>query len=356
MRYLPWLAAGLCLLLTVGCGDDTAVGPGNGAGPDGRLYVLNQGDNTMYIYDSKTLNRVDSIDTRVHRPHYIEFAPDGQYYYIVTLGTPGSLAKFQAATNAFVDSVTMPGAVQPSAIAITADSRYGYVCNFSSANELTRILKYDLNTLQLVDSMQAGATTHDVKITSDGRIVVATNRNTDNITLVYTDADTVAFVNIDPDSAYAPGRHKYGPFGVAIDHRDSLAFIACADAQQIRVLDIAQRRIVDSIDVPVSSSGFIYGPTLMAVSPDNDVVFVTTREGNSVVAVRVSTRQAVADIPLSTRAPFGITISSDGSRVYAAAVGDPFAHGRVFVIDGSSLRKVDSLDVGTESFGLTWHR
>ena len=89
--------------------------------------------------------------------------------------------------------MTAPPHVQPTAIAITTDSRYGYVCNFSSAIDPTVINKYDLTTLTRVDSMQAGITTHDVKITSDGSTVIACNRFSDNVTLVHTDGDTVRY-------------------------------------------------------------------------------------------------------------------------------------------------------------------
>jgi DNA-binding beta-propeller fold protein YncE len=127
------------------------------------------------------------------------------------------------------------------------------------------------------------------------------------------------------------------------------------DALQVRWLDIDARTIVDSIDIPVDTVGtIIAGPTLMAVSPDNDVVFVTTRQGNSVVVFRVSTKTILANIPLATPNPFGITMSDDGSRVYVACINTTFANGRVYVIDGNTYVKTDSLDVGRNSFGLIW--
>lgn len=337
-----------------GCNSGTTASGGS-SGPAGKLYVLNQGDNTLYVYDTKTNARIDSVATVVNKPHYIEFSPDGDNFYIVTLENTGSIAKFDATDNSFIQSIVASPAVQPSAIAITADSRYGYVCNFSTASAgPTLIHKYDLINMTKADSMQAGVTTHDLKITSDGSVVVACNRFSDNVTLVYPDGDTVAFVDIDNDSTYAQGRAKYGPFGVAIDHRDSLAFIACMDGRQIRVLDIAARRIVDSIDIPVAALLPISGPTLMAVAPDNDVVFVTTRSGNSVVAVRFSTHQVLADIPVSNKFPFGINMSDDGSRVYVATIGLPTENGMVYIIDGTTYKKIDSITVGSENFGLTW--
>jgi DNA-binding beta-propeller fold protein YncE len=93
----------------------------------------------------------------------------------------------------------------------------------------------------------------------------------------------------------------------------------------------------------------------LALAPDNDVVFVTTQFGNSIVVFRASTKEILADIPVATTGPFGITMSDDGSRVYAACRGVGLnEQGRVYVIDGESYVKLDSLDVGTASFGLIW--
>ena len=158
----PWFvfvlvsAIGLAL---AGCSSDNTTTPVT-TGPEGRLYVLNQSDSTLYVYDTKDLTRVDSVHTRVPNPHYIEFSPDGLNYYITTLEATGHLAKFSTA-GGFVDSVTTQPAVQPSAIAITADNLYGYVCNFSSPSARTEIHKYDLTTMTWLKQLQAGAITQN---------------------------------------------------------------------------------------------------------------------------------------------------------------------------------------------------
>jgi DNA-binding beta-propeller fold protein YncE len=350
---------GLTVLLALfGCDDKNVNTEPADPGPEGRLYVLNQNDATLYVYDTQTMLRIDSIDTRVSLPHYIDFSPDGQYFYITTLEPTGHIAKFSADSNTFIDSVSVPPAVVPSAIAITTNGQFGYVCNFTLSSDFSRIHKYDLNSLQLVDSVQGGARSHDLKITSDGSVVIACNQWSDNLTLIYPDGDTIFPVSIDPDSMDVKERHKYGPIGAVIDHKDSLAFIACLDAHQVRVLDIAARAIVDSIDIPVdmTTGSFAIGPTLLAISPNDDVVFVTTQGGNSIVVFRYSTKEILADIPLSTPSPFGITISNDGSRVYAACTNRPNENGMVYVIDGNSYAKIDSVKVGRWSFGLTWRR
>jgi len=347
-----WIVIGaMVALLAASCGSEKGT-ESKDKGPEGRLYVLNQGDGTMYVYDTKTLEKIDEIETVVSQPHYIEFSPDKQNFYIVTLElTGGHIAKFNANTLEFVDSVSVP--VIPSAIAITSDSKYGYVCDFAqSAGTATRVRKYDLTTLQEVNSMQAGEITHDVKITHDGSVVIATNRASDNLTMIYTDEDTVTFVPMTDDDPSTSA--DFGPMGVVIDHKDSLAFVACLNSQEIRVLDIAARKIVDSISIPIQATGQPAGPTLLAVSPDNDVVFVTTQFANSVVAVRISTHEILADIPLSATGPFGISMSDDGTRVYAACIAPGDAKAHFFVIDGTTYEKIDSVEVGNRNYGLIW--
>ncbi len=291
-------------------------------------------------------------------PHYIEFSPDGENFYITTLEAIGHLAKYNAVTNTFIDSITIP--FQPTAIAITEDSRYGYICDFSSnsTSSLTKIYKYDLTTLTLIDSMQAGTVTHDIKITSDGSVVIATNKNSNKLTLVYPNAltptaDTTVSVSVDPDVDYPDDFIKYGPFGVIIDNNDSLAYVACVDINQVRVFDIKNRVVIDSVEIP-NTGGFISGPTLLAISPDNSHLFLTTRLSNKIYVIQTNPLQIVKSIAHETPASFGIDISDDGTHVYAACINTPVTKGRVYIIDGNSFEKVDSIDVGAESFGLKW--
>lgn len=350
------IAAILVSLTIFGCSGGNSVNP-NGEGPAGRLYVLNQGDKTIYIFDTRTMTILDTVDTHIDLPHYIEFSADGQYYYVTTLETSGHFAKFNAATNEFIKSVAVPPAVMPSAIAITNDGQFGYISNFSTTTERSYIHKYDLSTLTWIKQLQAGATTHDLKITSDGSTIVACNRFSDDLTIINTIDDDVSVVGITDDENYPHEQMRYGPMGVIIDHRDSLALIACMDRNQIRYLDIARGEIVDSVEIPVTGQSSTAGPMLLAVSPDDEFAFVTTQMGNSLVVFRISTGEIMANIPLATALPFGISISDDGSRVYVACVGGAFPqdHGRVYVVDGNNFAKVDSVDVGNQSYGLIWH-
>lgn len=351
--FVPVVAA--LTLMFWGCSDKSPIRTG-ADGPDGRLYVLNQGENTLWIYDTKTLARLDTITLDIELPHYIEFSPDGQHYYITTLETSGHAARFDAKADTLLASVAVPPAVMPSAIAIDGSGQYGYVSNFSTTTQRSFIHKYNLATMTWVKQLQAGATTHDLKATSDGSLIVACNRFSNDVTLIATETDDVDFVGIDPAESYPLGMMRYGPMGVAIDHRDSLAYIACMDMPQVRYLDLAARAIVDSTTIPVSGHAGMAGPMLLAVSPDGSRVFVTTQMGNSLVVFDPVAKTVLADLHFETDSPFGVVVSEDGSRVYVTCVGDafPFSRGRVYIIDGVTLAKLDSLEVGNQCYGIAW--
>ncbi len=324
--------------------------------PAGKLYVLNQTDSTIYIYDTKTFTRIDSFPAQVGFPHYIRFSGDGLNYYILTLESDGRVAKYDATTNNFLGSAQSNTTLFPAAIAFNATDEFGYLCDFTSGINLSKMYKFNLTSLTLVDSLPSGAMSHDLKNTSDGRWIIACNRNTEDVTMVDTQTDDIFRVQIDPDSAYAPtGSPKYGPFGVEIGPNDSIAYIASIKADQIRALDIAQKKIVDSFSIPHIHSDFgPHGPTLMAVSPDNKVIYTTTQWSDRVVAISLETHQVLGTLFFETPRPFGITISDDGSRVYAACVNVQNQLGRVYSIDTKTFTKVDSVDVGRNSMGLIY--
>lgn len=348
----------VCLAVVFNACDETTVQPPESLGPPGRLYVANQTDSTIYVYDTETLARVDSFPAEINQPHFIKFSPDLTKFYVVSRDFNGRLARYNAASNSLEDVAALPG-LFPTSIAITPDGLFGYVCDFSAVGVETRVYKVNLQTLAIIDSISAGASTHDVDITSDGAIVVATNMS-DIITMIYTDADTMYPVSIDPDSTYAITRQKYMPYGLTIDHKDSLAYIACLDHHevlaQVRVLDLALRQIVDSIYLPIDHIvhyGDPSGPTLVELSPDDAFLYVTTQWDNTIQIIRLATR-TIVEIPVEVGRTFGVTATDDGSRVYVTAAGATNATGRVYILDGETHDLIDSLDVGRNPFGIRW--
>lgn len=353
-RKILCALVGLTFLATA-CGDDSS-----SSGTRGTIYVLNQTDGTIFKLNAGTLARTDSLLSGVVQPHFITFDPAGDFYYVVSRAQNGEIAKYSTTRDSLFGVFSANG-VFPTAIAISPDGLFGYVCDFSARGDLTNmIFKFDLTTLALVDSIPTGAMTHDIVTSNDGTFMVAANMS-DNVTFLDIASDTAYRVNIDPDSVYLVGDVKYGPYGVVVDSLDSLAYVACLRGPellvpgQVRVIDIAAKTVIDSIMIPLASLRTPFGPTLMLLSPDNTTLWVTNQWANSVSVINTTSRKVIADIIFEAGLAFGITQSGDGSRVYVACANVPGGAGRIYAIDGVTFEKTDSVDVGLNSFGIVWN-
>lgn len=358
------LTAAFMLLGLIGCGsDDKPTDPTPRViGPEGSIYVLNQTDGTIYVYDSESGARTDSMSAAVPAPHHIEFSPDHTYFYVVSRSSPGWVAKFNHETGALIDTVELPGAVFPTAIAVSLNGGVGYVADFTAKTTSGHVVKLNLNAMSVIsNTIQSGSGTHDVKISNDGARIFACNRFTDDLTIVTTVNDDVYIRPLNDADPSTPGSQKYGPYGLAVDSKDSLLYIACLDslADQVRVYDIAADSIVDSIMIPFDHShegaSKSAGPTLMDMTSDDNQLWVTTQWGNSVVVIDPHTKTVLANIPFSTPLAFGVNISDDNTRAYVACANESDQRGRVYVINTGTFQKIDSLLVGKNPYMAHYH-
>lgn len=336
----------LLLLALVTCGDKGTDPPPPNTNPEGVLYVLNQNDSTMYIYDSHTLARIDSIRTGVPaNPHHMEFDPQHEYAYVIGRTSPGQIARFHLHDNEFESLITAPFAIFPTSMVTSGDGATGYVCDFSIVSGGGRIHRINLSTMAFTDSIyQSGSQTHDIKATTNRDILVAANYQTDNVTIVYLNGDSVTFVDCEP-GGNNPSTTNEGPYGIAIDHNDSLVYIFCRLSRKIRVMDLAARTIVDSISVPGSSTADLYGPSLGVINAANTKLYVTSQKDNLVHIINLTNRTVIKSIPTGATQPFGITFSDGEARLYVSCV-NAGGLGHIYLIDPTTDNIVDSIIAG----------
>ncbi len=363
-RLITGIALLIIAITSTGCSDKGNDMPNAVSGPAGRLYVLNQADTTINVFDTRTMSQVKTINTRIAKPHYIVFTPDKLYYFVMTVDLSGKVAKFNALTDEYVADFDLTAAARsvfvnqrsviPAGLCITTDGQYGYMCDYTAGSERGHIYKVNLSTMIVEKKIQSGAQTHELLSTPNGKVIVACNLRSDDITLLYTDEDTVAFVQIDPDRQSDPQIPRYGPYCVAVDHHLQKAYISCLYASQVRILDIFSRQIVDSIDIPVTPGISVSGPAMIHHAHNGNFLVLTTKWGNTVVVVDLLQRQITAEIPIGVGHPFGVAMSDDDSRIYVAASGQPPQHGYVYEIDVATLKVIDSTEVGVDSWGIGW--
>lgn len=96
------------------------------------------------------------------------------------------------------------------------------------------------------------------------------------------------------------------------------------DGQHIQVIDLAQRKIIHTIDL-----GKGLRPHHPVVCKKNGTLYVTTENDNSITIIDPKTFQVTGAIPTGQEQSHMLTISNDGKRGYTANVGP----GTVSVLD-----------------------
>ena len=356
--------SGLCALIAVAlvaCTDDD-----NPAGTiisgGGKLYVLNQADQTIHILNASTLALLDSFPTPVFEPHYVQFSHDGAHYYVVGRDPGGLLAKYRTSDDSLVDTVRVIGSVFPTALVLSANDDTAYVCDFTNA--AGRIHRYDVsgtNFVFLDSNLQSGYQGHDIDIAADGSRLVAAGFNSDELTFVDVAGGTgvTPYLLIDGSSAFGSAPATYGPYGVNFNRSGTKAVAACRKGvDQIRIMDIANPTLIDSIVLPITgetpATEAAIGPTLMVQKPNSDVFFVSGYVDNRLYVVDIGTLTVLDTIRFATSRPFTVAINSAGTRVYVSTTNTRPAAGRIYVLDANTYQKIDSVLVGSEPFGCAW--
>ena len=96
------------------------------------------------------------------------------------------------------------------------------------------------------------------------------------------------------------------------------------DGRLMRVIDIASRKIVDTVDF-----GKGVRPHCAVIGPKNGLLYVTTELENSITIIDPHTLKIVGSVPTGQAESHMLAISSDGRRGYTANVGP----GTVSVLD-----------------------
>lgn len=375
MRKLLIYSLLILMLGITGCDDDDNGINGTPLSnhPEGRLYITNQADQTVYVYDTETLTLIDSFTTNVVEPHFVNFSHDYQYYYVLGRQVGGMISKYRTNDDSLIATITAPGAVFPTSFVISNNNDTMYVTDFT--NDFGHIHRYNVSgtNFQWLDStLQTGKQTHDIRISSDGQLIVSAGYSSDDITVINTTTGNLLPISlIDGDNIFNPTSNRYGGYGVLIDQTKSMAIVSCRKSvtldtvnvsplqvdtipqDQIRLVDLNNSTILDSI-LLVGSNTNDTEPIYMALAPDNNILFVANNRDNSMSVVRLSTRDVIETIDFSVPKAFGITISDDGSRVYVGCTNTRPSSGMIYVIDGETYEKIDSIQVGSEPFGLQY--
>ena len=195
-----------------------------------------------------------------------------------------------------------------------------YVANESS-NSVTVINADNFEVIGTIDSKNHA--THDLALTRDKKMLLATNLGTGRVSVIDTQKmETIA-------SIYTGARSHV----VTLTNDNSQAWIANVADDTITILDLASLRIVGLL-----ATGL--GPTGLAFSRDGRFAYVSNQGDKTVSVIDVNYQRIIKTLQVGTNPQF-LILGPDG-RVWGCNAGS----NDIFIIDPANQEVVGSYQVG----------
>jgi YVTN family beta-propeller protein len=192
----------------------------------------------------------------------------------------------------------------------------------------------DPGTWKVVGRVPTGKTPHEVAVSDDGKIAVATNYGDQR------DGTTLSVIDLDAQKEIhrVQLEELRGPHGVVFF--GGKFYFTAEGSNSIARYDA----VANKVDWRASTSQ--EGTHMLVASPDGGTIFTANIRSNTVSCIRVNLKTETYKISQIAvgKGPEGIDISPDGGELWAANSGD----GTVSIIDAGSCRVIAAVDVKTK--------
>lgn len=237
----------------------------------GRVYVADEGANTVSVIDATSFKKTGSIPVGLG-PHNVQVSPDGKWVWVTNNGEPGKAAEtmpaekmpkaehgamagagavwaIDTATGAVVAKV--PVGKDPAHVVVASDGRTAYINN--GGDNTVSVL--DTGTQRVVAVIPVGASPHGLRISPDGKQVWVANQGTAD-----KPGTTVSVIDVASMKVAATIETGAGAHGVVIDREGHHAFITNTYANTMSVIDIGARKVIATVPVGKGPNGISMAP------------------------------------------------------------------------------------------------
>ncbi len=286
------------------------------------LYVTNSGGNqikdaSISVIDIASNKVVKTVAVEAH-PNGIATEPGGKFVW-VTNYFPKSISIIDTLSKDIV--LTIPLDATPAGIAFSADYRWGFIVN-GRANSVLAIYTGNHEPIYKIPT---GMSPHGIAVTPDGKHAYVTIESNNGVAVL-----EMPNANLLPPSTSLPTKEPdatlegfaarvvttiptgLAPRGIAVDSKR--AYVANMNSGNVSVVDTATNACKDVTTVEVSL------PQEVAVSPKGEHAYVTSWDGDKVVALNTTKNTTDAAIKVG-KFPLGMAVAPDGRYLYVANSG-----------------------------------
>ncbi|GAB4451532.1 MAG: hypothetical protein OHK0036_12060 [Bacteroidia bacterium] len=322
-----------------------------------KIYVVNQGCDVITIIDAQTqlpirMIEVGSNPNVIETPHFINFSPDGKYWYVVFINSP-YLEKYDATTDKLIARCNLNGQIDWNRIIITNDGKKGFCVAWTSNG---KIISVDLEKMQVINAMYGLYFPHGTALSknNDTLYVAAQTGN------FFMKIDSALTTHIDipiDNSTTINYSSSLDPHDIFVSPDGTKLYFTCQQSNEIREFDLTTNSVTHII--PVGTF-----PQAMANSSQYNTLYVSCELDNngtslgSIVAINLndySTQKVYVGYQ-----PHGITIDEQNNVLYVPSrnlVGNGIPPHHSSVCNGKNgfitTLKIPSLEILKEHIELS---
>lgn len=323
-----------------------------GAAAAGKVYVANEGADTVSVIDAATFKVVATVPVG-RSPHNVQVSPDGKLAWVTNdgeTGKPGADAGHQARGQDAHQATAKTGAVwaidtadarivakvpvgtHPAHVVLSPDGRFAYVVN-AGDNSVSVV---DVTARQIVATISVGAFPHGLRLSPDGKEAYVANLK----------GRTVSVIDTAIRKEVAQIEAGKGPAQVGFTPDGRFAFVSLSEENAVAVIDPATRRVTRKI--PVGS-----GPIQLYATPDSRTLLVAnqgtrSKPGKTVSMIDLETFSVSKTVETGPGA-HGVVVDADGRYAFVTNI---YAN-TVSVLDLQGRKVVATVRVGKEPNGIS---
>lgn len=309
-----------------------------------RIVQTNSAGDNVHIIDP-VANEVVRIIEGIPKAHGVAAAPDGSILYF-----SNEIHRTLEIVPTDVLEVTrrIPLSGRPHNIAISNDGRRVYVAIIQDCSCVDIV---DLERGQVVKTIRTLGTVHNVFMSPDGRHVAAGMIGARTLTIIDTSIDEAVWslhFSGRTTGGYADGGVRPMAFETHPDGSTKRLFIQISNYHGVYVVDFAQRRVVQKLDMPSLPISRVTNDALqgspghgLAVSPDGRRLWSTSKPNGYVYAWSLPDLEYLGGVEVG-HIPDWLTMTPDSRYLYVANAGS----NDVSVVDTREMKEIARIPVG----------
>lgn len=290
----------------------------------GRIFVTNEGDDTVSVINGKTLAVEQNLSVG-KRPRGIGLSPDGKELYIaasednaIVVIDPESLKVLR----------TFQSGSDPETFAVHPNGNI-YISNEDDAKASV----FDPKTGNRIAEIPVGLEPEGVAVSPDGTRVIVTSESTNMLHVIRVpEHDIVANILVGAR-----------PRAAVFTRDGTLAYATSEISGEVKKVDMRANRILAVKKIADEKAK----PKDVLLSLDEKTLYVAGGRSDAVIVLDADTLEIRANIPVGKRV-WGLARSRDGARVFST----DGASNNVSVIDTATNEVVKSIPVGALPWGI----